>query len=69
MANVVERLERHAADQRRVAHDDDDLLVGTPVLAGEGESLGDAEPRAGVTAVHDVVLTLRAPREPTHAAE
>ncbi len=55
LADVVERLERQPAHQRRVADDDRDPLHAVAEITRLGEPLGDRQPRPGVTAVEHVV--------------
>ena len=69
MADVIERLERQATDQRRVTHDDHDLLIRAALLARQRQALGDRQPGTGVAAVEDVMLALATAREATHATE
>ena len=69
MADVVERLERQAADQRRVTDDDRDALVGAAAVARQRQALGDRQAGAGVAAIEDVVLALAPAREAAHAAQ
>ncbi len=69
MPDVVERLERQAAHQGRVADHDRDALQAVPEVAGFGEPLGDREAGAGVPAVEDVVWRLGPTREAAHAVE
>ena len=59
VADVVERLERHAAHEGRVADHDSDALVRATHLAGERKPLRDGQAGAGVAAVEDVVRALR----------
>ena len=73
VAQVVERLQRQAAHQRRVAHHDRDPLVAAAHVPREREALRDRQPGAGVAAVHHVVRALRTragsrPRRPAGAA-
>ena len=69
MADVVERLERQAAHQGRVADDDRDPLEPVAQVARLGQPLGDRQPRPGVAAVEHVVRRFAAPREATDAVE
>ena len=69
VADVVQRLERHAADQGGVADDDGDAFLAAALVAGEGKAFGDRQAGAGVAAVEHVVRALAAPREAAHAAE
>ena len=58
LADVVERLERQAAHQRRVADDDGDPLETVAHVACLGEALGDRQAGAGMAAVEHVVRRL-----------
>ena len=69
LADVVERLEREAAHEGRVADDDRDPLEAVAHVARLGEALGDREARAGMAAVEDVVRRLGAAREAADAVE
>ena len=69
VADVVERLEREAAHEGGVADDDGDALQAVADVARRGQAGRDREAGAGVAAVEDVVLALRAAREPADAAE
>ena len=69
LADVVERLERQPAHQRRVADDDRDPLEPVAQVARLGEALGDRQARPGVPAVEDVVRRLGAAREAADAVE
>ena len=69
LADVVERLERQAAHQRRVADDDRDPLEAVAQVAGLGQALGDRQAGPGVAAVEHVVRRLGAPREAADAVE
>ena len=69
LADVVERLERQPAHQRRVADDDRDPLEPVAQVARLGEALGDRQPGPGVAAVEDVVGRLRPAREAADAVE
>ena len=55
LADVVERLERQPAHQRRVADDDRDPLEAVAQVARLGQALGDRQAGAGVAAVEHVV--------------
>jgi hypothetical protein len=69
LADVVESLERQAAHQCRVAHDDRDPLQPVAEVAGLGEPFRDRQARPGMTAIEDVVRRFRATREPADAIE
>ena len=69
MPDVVERLERQAAHEGRVAHDHGDPLEALAGIPGRGEPGRDREPRTRVTPVEHVVLALRAARKPADAAQ
>jgi hypothetical protein len=58
--DVVQRLPRHAAGQRAVADDRDDMALLALHLAGLGEPVRPAERRGGVAVLDDVVLGLLA---------
>ena len=58
--DVVQRLPGHAAGQRAVTDDGDDVVVRTAHLVGLGEAVGPAEHRGGVAVLDDVVLGLGA---------
>ena len=64
VAEVVQRLVGHAAGQRAVADDRDDVAPGRvgPAVAGDGEAVGVREDRRGVAVLHEVVLRLLAGR-------
>ena len=69
LADVVERLERQPAHQRRVADDDRDPLEPVAQVARLGEALGDRQAGPGVAAVEHVVRRLGASREAADAVE
>ena len=69
LADVVERLERQAAHQRRVADDDRDPLQSVPHVARLGQALGDGQAGAGVAAVEHVMDRFAAAREPPDAVD
>ena len=69
VADVVESLEREPADECGVADDHGDLFHGMAHVAGCRKSLGDGQPGGGVPTVEDVVLRLRASREPADPAQ
>ena len=69
MTDVVERLEREAAHERRIADYDGDALVTTAHVPCQGQAFSDGDTGTGVSAIHDVVLALLAPREAADAAE
>ena len=69
LADVVERLERQAAHQRRVADHDRDPLQAVTEIARLGEPLGDRQAGPGMPAVEDVMGRLRAARETADAVE
>ena len=63
VAEVVQRLQREAAHEGRVADDHRDPLHAVPDVTRGGEACRDRETRPGVAAVEHVVLRLAAPRE------
>ena len=69
VADVVERLERQARHQRRVANDHRDALRAAADVAGRGQALGDGQAGPRVTAVEHVVLALGSAREATDAVD
>ena len=69
MADVVERLEAQARQERRVADDDRDPLQRVADVAGGREALRDREAGPGVPAVHDVVGGLAPAREAADAVD
>ena len=69
LADVVERLEREPAHQRRVTDDDGDPLQAVTQVAGLGQTLRDRQPGPRVTAIEDVVGRLRPAREAPDAIE
>ena len=69
LADVVERLEREPAHQRRVTDDDGDPLETVAQVAGFGEALRDRQPGPRVTAIEDVVGRLGPSREAADAIE
>ena len=69
LADVVERLERQAAHQSRVADDDRDPLQAVAQVARLGQTLGDGQAGSGVTAIEHVVRRLRASREAADAID
>ena len=56
--DVVQRLPGHAAGERAVADDRDDVVVAAQHLVGLGEAVGPAEHGGGVAVLDDVVLGL-----------
>ena len=69
MAEVVERLVRHAAGHRTIAdHGDDVAVVVDAGVAGDGHAVGVAEDRRGVAVLDEVVPALLATRVARHAA-
>ena len=69
LADVVERLERQAAHQRRVTDDDRDPLQSVPHVARLGQPLGDGQAGACVAAVEHVMDRFAAAREPPDAVD
>src|ERR1035437_2498529 len=69
MADVVERLEGDAADQRRVADDNCNALHRVTQIPGRSQTLGNREAGAGVAAVEDVVLRLNSAWKATDSAQ
>ena len=69
LADVVERLERQAAHQRRVTDDDRDALHAVAQVARLGQPLGDRETGPGVPAVEHVMRRFAPPREAPDAIE
>ena len=69
LADVVERLERQAAHQRRVTDDDRDPFEPVSQVACFGQSFGDRQAGAGVAAVEDVMARLAPAREPPDAVD
>ena len=61
--DVVQRLPAHAAGERAVTDDGDNVAVAVPgQLEGLGQPVGIGQRRAGVAGLHPVVLALRARR-------
>ena len=69
LANVVERLERESAHQRRVSDDDRDPLQSVPQVARFGQPFGDGQAGARVAAVEHVMARFAAAREPADAVD
>ena len=69
LADVVERLERQAAHQRRVTDDDRDPLEAVADVARLGESLGDRQTGAGMAAVEHVMRRFGPAREAADPVE
>ena len=57
-AGVVDRFQRHAAGERAVANDRDDLVVLAAQVARGGHAEGGGDRGAGVAGAEDVVLAL-----------
>ncbi len=69
MAEVVERLVRHATGHRPVADDGDDVAVVVDAgVAGDGHAVGVAQDRGGVAVLDEVVAALLAAGVARHAA-
>jgi len=67
--DVVQRLERQAAHQRRVAHDDRDALKAVAEIARLREALSDGQAGARMSTIEHIVRRFTATREPTDTIE
>ena len=69
LPDVVERLERQPAHERRVTDHDRDALEPVTKVACLGQPLGDGQPGPRMATVEHVVRRFGPPREATHAIE
>ena len=69
VTEVVEPFQGEAAHERGIADHHGDVLIAAAHVASQRQALADGDAGAGMPAVHDVVLALRASREATHPAQ